>query len=318
MLMIQALLLCQGINRKTINKIYKQITSFQDIDEVLSALKKYSGNRGYVVSKSVLLQKMSEASLIIEEANKQGIQAISLVDDSYPKRFQLIDDPPAIIYVKGDLKPFEQGINIAIIGTREPTIHGAKMAMHLGELFAKRGCNVIGGLALGCDTFAHQGCLQGKGKTLAVLAGGVDKVYPVSNRKLSDEILDNGGILMSEYQPGVKPFRSYFVDRDRLQSALSEVVIVVETDIKGGTMHTVAYSQQQNKILAAYKHPDKYALEPKCQGNNELINSGKAIPIDSENTIADLVQKAKKLKYSYSDRFKSDNAENEATQIRFF
>lgn len=314
-IIIQALLLCKGINRKTISKVYKQVMGIKDYDDILYIVNS-STNINNQINKDVLLSNISKAYDIYEKSKVQEIQLISIADQTYPSRLRLIDDPPAILYVRGDLHPFETGKNVAIIGTREPTSHGAKVAEHFGIQFAQRGCNVISGLAIGCDTFAHVGCLTGGGKTLAVLPGGVDHVYPASNRNLAEDILINSGALISEYKPGEKPFKSNYVERDRLQSAFSEVIVVVETDIEGGTMHTVNFTIEQNKILAAYKHPKEYINEPKIQGNIALINNGKAIPVDSVENISELVSRAE-FKYKETNHLKPEN-ENGIEQISFF
>lgn len=125
----------------------------------------------------------------------------------------------------------------------------------LGSGYWETGATVVSGLAIGCDTAAHSGCLSVHGETIAVLAHGLDRVYPAVNRELVGEILDTGGCLLSEYPPKTRPFPANFVERDELQAGLSDGVIVVETGVKGGTMHTVRFSQEQRKPLACVKHP---------------------------------------------------------------
>jgi len=291
-LLIQALLLLKGVNRKTVYKLYKSSLLAKSDDELFQTLYKYFNNRNIYFTIEDFNNKIKQAEQIFHNAQNNNIEVISIADKIYPSRFRNVDDPPVILFYKGDLSHFEKGINIAVIGTREPSSHGAKIAERLGKHFAEKGCNVISGLAIGCDTFAHRGCLIGGGKTLAVLPGGLDIIYPSSNRELAEHILKSGGALVSEYPPRVKPFRSYYVDRDRLQSAFSEAIVVVETDIKGGTMHTVEFAKNQRRILAVYKHPEKYLLEPKCQGNIRLLNADEAFPIDSEDSIVELIQRA--------------------------
>lgn len=292
-LIIQALLLFNGVSRKTIYKLYNKVLNFDDHDFLLSELKLIIGERGRDFNKSMLNQKIDLAKKTYDEAINKKIQIVSIFEDNYPMRFRLIDDPPVLIYVRGDLDRFNKGINVAIIGTREPTNHGIIVAERLGGNFASKGCNVVSGLALGCDASAHVGCLKANGGTLAVMPGGVDRIFPASNKKLGNEILDKGGALISEYPIGSSPFKGNYIDRDRLQSAFSECVIVVETDIKGGTMHTVKYTEEQKKILACYKHPEKYSNEEKVRGNNWMLFEKNAIPIKSDDDIDNLLIKLK-------------------------
>lgn len=285
---IQALLLLPGISRKTIYKFLMDVDKLAD--DALSLFEQfYLFSKSTKFSKSDFFASINQAESIIRKSEDKGIQAISILDTEFPSNFRKIDDPPVLIYVKGNIQPFIDAKNVAIIGTREPTKHGVKAAQRLGVQFTQKGCNIVSGLATGCDTFGHMGCLEVNGKTAAIMPGGVDFITPVSNKDLAKEILEKDGVLISEYRPGTKPFRSFYVDRDRLQSALSEAVVVVETDIQGGTMHTVNFSIQQNKILACYKHPDKHLFENQTRGNTMLIKEKNAIPINDESTIIEII-----------------------------
>jgi len=195
-----------------------------------------------------------------------------------------IPKPPAILYYKGDTKCAAPP-GVAVIGTREPTDWGYKSGERIATCCSERGFTVVSGLAVGCDTSAHEGALAATGATIAVLAHGLDTVYPAVNRKLADRILDAGGMLVSEYPPGTELRANQLVERDRLQSALSRAVIVVETDVKGGTMHTVGFASAQGRRLAALSHPDGLLHEPKVQGNQELIRTGKATPLPDNDAL---------------------------------
>jgi DNA processing protein len=159
-------------------------------------------------------------------------------------------------------------------------------------LFAERGFVIVSGLAKGCDTVAHRGCLDAHGKTVAILGGGIDYIYPKENRPLADEILNTGGCLLSEYKPGMKPQPSFFVERDRLQSGLSQAVIVIETDVKGGSMHTVGFALSQNRLVACLGgHSGKYLSHPKVQGTKLLISDGKASRLSNLEEVESFLEK---------------------------
>lgn len=182
-----------------------------------------------------------------------------------------IEDPPVTLYVKGDARCLNDIFSIAVVGTRHPSEYGEDAAYKLGSLLAKKGITVIGGLAEGCDTAAHKGCLKSNGRTIAVLAHGLDRVYPAQNKKLAEDIFLNG-CLISEYPPGEPANKGNFIQRDRLQSALSAGIIVVETDIAGGTMHTVYYCLRQDRMLGCIKHPSGYR-QSQSRGNELILKA---------------------------------------------
>ena len=149
----------------------------------------------------------------------------------------------------------------------------------------------MSGLALGCDTYAHQGCVEASGKAVAVMAHGLDYIYPKANTNLADLILKTGGVLVSEYPPGVKPEKWFFTARDRLQSALSDIVIIIETGLKGGTQHTIKAAIEQKKKLICVSPVDPYLDHEKTQGTLKLIRDGKAYPIGSSVELPALIER---------------------------
>ena len=208
-----------------------------------------------------------------------GVQAFSYHDEEYPSRLRTIPDPPAVLFVRGAASSLHAIKSVAIVGTREPTPYGIKVAEKSGQTAAEAGFTVISGLAHGCDTCGHVGCLEGHGVGIAVLAHGLDRIYPAANRELADRLIEQGGCLVSEYPVGTTPFRSAFAERDRIQSGLADGVLVIETDVKGGTMHTVRFARDQNRPLACIAHPEKWLHEDKTKGNQQLIRDGWASPI---------------------------------------
>ena len=217
----------------------------------------------------------------LNRGSECGVRAISFHDDEYPARLRKISDPPALLFVKGDLQGLHAPRALAVVGTRKPTPNGAALALRSGHIAVESGYAIISGLALGCDTSAHEGCLQAGGTGVAVLAHGLDRVYPASNRDLADRLLDNGGCLTSEYPVGMTPTRSAFAQRDRIQSGLSDGVLVIETDIRGGTMHTVRFALEQERALACIHldHLERFHSEVTTRGNRKLVEQGDAQPI---------------------------------------
>ncbi len=222
----------------------------------------------------------------LAEGQDAGLEAIPFFDQRYPRRLRNIDDPPAVLFARGRIEALNIANSVAIVGTRKPTQFGERVAQKAGRFAAESGMVVVSGLALGCDAKAHEGCVEGRGVGVAVLAHGLDKVYPAANRDLADQILEYGGCLVSELPIGVKPARWTFAYRDRIQSGLSDGVLVIETDVKGGTMHTVDFSQKQRRSLACIDHPPQLRDEVQAQGNQRLINQGVAVPIADQPSLS--------------------------------
>ncbi len=242
-------------------------------------------------SNEQVARAMQRAETIRELCWKLNLTMTVFAEEDYPKRLVQIPKPPAILYVRGSQDSLAAPIIAAVIGTREPTKWGKRNGMRLSKELGRCDIVVVSGLAIGCDTMAHRGCLMGHGQTVAVLAHGLDKVYPAQNRELAEEIVYSGGCLVSEYPPGAPAFRNQFVDRDRLQIGLSDLLILIESGLEGGSMHTVRFSKEQAKPVGAIAHPDHYLNEPKTKGNQALILAGDAWPIRDIQSLANLFSK---------------------------
>lgn len=221
----------------------------------------------------------------LAQCHDAGVYAVPYFDERYPKRLRNIDDPPVVLFVKGQIEALHGARSVAIVGTRKPTSFGERAAHSAGKLAAESGIVVVSGLALGCDAKAHEGCVESDGVGVAVLAHGLDRVYPAANRDLADRILDCGGCLVSELPVGVKPTRWAFAYRDRIQSGLSDRVLVIETDVKGGTMHTVDFSRKQRRPLACIEHPPSVTPASQSKGNRKLIDEDAAVGISDSTAL---------------------------------
>ena len=289
--LIITLLNLPRVSRKTINSLIKiKVASRISIDEIKDMFiqGKLVNSRLSIPTDQAINEAIIKADEIIYESDKNGINYITILDDDFPNRLKYINDPPVIIYYKGNKKCILDDKSIAIIGTRTPTSHGEKISERLGYLFGKDNFVVVSGLAKGCDEFAHKGCVNIGGRSIAVLPCGLDTIYPARNKELAKLIIANNGCIVSEYPVGVKAFKSYFIDRDRIQSALSQAILVIESAEKSGTMHTVGFCIAQNKILACYKNIEKYSNNISTLGNIKLINDGRALAISSADDIHNL------------------------------
>jgi DNA processing protein len=205
---------------------------------------------------------LARAHDVLEDCRQQGIEALGLFDEDYPRRLLAIHDPPPLLFVRGSIDALHDERMVAVVGTREPTRDGRAATEQFTYALARAGWGIVSGLAKGVDTLAHRGALEQRASTVAVMAGGLDRIYPRENVELAAAIVESGGALIAEVPPGVTPRRSHFVARDRLQSALAVAVVVAQTGIEGGTMHTVRYAAAQGRPV--------FCARPACEDEQSL------------------------------------------------
>ena len=276
-----ALMRFKGVGRKKALAVVDRPVDEVDVRSACPALMAaMSGGRVLRITEPELVEAWKRSEEGLRGAAEAGVRAISYYDDDFPARLRAIPDPPAVLFVKGDAHGLYSPKTLAVVGTREPTSFGKEVAQRSGRTAAEAGFAIVSGLAHGCDAYAHEGCLEADGRGVAVLAHGLDKVYPAANRGLAARLLEKGGCLASEYPVGTAPARAAFAERNRLQSGLSDAVLVIETDVKGGTMHTIRFALGQQRPVACVDHPDRWRGEDKAQGNRQLIRdgTGRAIP----------------------------------------
>jgi DNA processing protein len=210
-----------------------------------------------------------------DAAQKAGAYIISALDEGYPALLSATKDDPFILFVKGTLFQTPEK-SVAIIGTRQPTKHGEMITRRITDFFCSQRWSVVSGLALGCDGIAHRAAIEAGGHTVAVLAHGLQTVSPSQHRKLAEEILSSGGALVSEYRFGQGAMPNQFVKRDRTQAGLSRGVVMIQSDLKGGSLHASRAALDYERWLAV-PYPtaaDQQANEPKIQANLMIANSG--------------------------------------------
>jgi DNA processing protein len=275
-----SLMKLKGFGRRAALKIVDKPIGETDLGGCREALvARVSRSPQARVSTTELLDAWAKSKEQLDQSQNAGVQAFSFYDAEYPRRLRKIPDPPAVLFLKGKTDGLYATRSLAVVGTREPTSYGEEVAQRSARTAVESGFVIVSGLAHGCDAYAHRGCIEVHGVGVAVLAHGLDKVYPAANRDLAERLLEEGGCLISEYPVGVTPVRSAFAERDRIQSGLSDAVLVIETDVKGGTMHTVRFARKQQRLLACIAHPERCLVEDKTKGNQKLIKDGWATPI---------------------------------------
>lgn len=213
---------------------------------------------------------LNDAENIIKKCNINKIDIIEYGNKNYPFCLSVIENPPIVIYVKGNLPDFDNIPTISIVGPRKVSDFGKKAAFSLGFRLAKAGFNVVSGGALGTDTFAHAGALKAQGITVLVMACGILSDYLKENAGLRDTV-SKVGCLISEYPPEVSASRYSFPVRNRIISALSLGTVIIEAGEKSGALITARHAYEQGRDVFVIPHSPK---DKGCEGSNALLRDG--------------------------------------------
>ena len=223
------------------------------------------------LARSSLREKGMEVSdRILGDCDRLGLRILTIQDGDYPERLREIPDPPAVLYIRGTLPRFDEEVAIGVVGARKPSPYGEKVAAQLGLELARDGALLVSGIAQGIDSIALKGALQGGGRVVSVLGGGVDVPYPWQNRYLYEDVAAVGA-LISEYPPGTPPNGEHFPIRNRIISGLALGVVAVECAIHSGTMKTIDHAVEQGRDLFAV--PGNIDA-PMSEGPNWLLRHG--------------------------------------------
>ena len=198
------------------------------------------------------------------------ISVLCFLDDIYPARLRMLPEAPSVLFFQGNLTALKRR-TVSMVGSRSASYKGLEATRRISEDLSASGISVISGLAYGIDAAAHQGCLKGGSPTIAVLGCGLDQDYPAENAALRHKLLDQGGLLISEYIPGEKPLGWHFPFRNRIISGLGDCLIVMEARIRSGSMTTVAHALNQGKDVFVYPGDPE---SKKSDGNHQLLREG--------------------------------------------
>lgn len=230
------------------------------------------------MKQSIRIFPKSEAEKIFEKVEGLGAFLIFLGDKGYPEALAATEDAPPFLVAKGHQHLLGKQ-TIAIVGTRNASSNGRRMAFEIAQTLGENGLVVVSGLARGIDTHAHQGALETG--TVAVLGGGIDVYYPKENRDLQDNIAQTG-LILSEHIPGSQPQAQNFPRRNRVISGLSIAVVVVEAALRSGSLITARLASEQGRdVFAVPGHP----MDPRAKGPNKLIREGALLVEDAEDVL---------------------------------
>ena len=234
---------------------------------------------------SEAITKINEVRAFLSGLDSRGIGVVTFFDETYPCLLKNIDDPPPILYVKGSLLP-EDRVGVAVVGSHRASDSGKKMAFKISQSLAREGITLISGLALGIDTAAHLGALKGGTRTLAAIGSGFDRIYPLENRSLADEIVREGALL-SEYRSDTEVTVGGLLARNRIVTGMSLATVVVEALlIASGTMDAARRAISQGRRLYVLKWNDGSVKDEIAE---RLIREG-AVPLMDDSGFEHLIR----------------------------
>ncbi len=281
---IIALMMVRGLGIKTVSKLIEAARSTEEIFFYkASDLREITGRS---LDISADLSSIREGTEFLEEMRfieREGIRAISLLDEDYPDLLRHINDPPPVLFVKGSLPEIDT-CAIAVVGSRRCSVYGINMSEKISYSLAEKGITVVSGMARGIDTAAHRGALKAKGMTVAVLGSGFSNIYPPESECLAGQISDYGAVI-TEYTSKVEPLKANFPRRNRIISGLSRGVVVVEAGHKSGAMITAGIALDQGREVFAVPGRVDTVFS---KGTNYLIQNGAKLVADIEDILEEL------------------------------
>lgn len=214
------------------------------------------------------------------------IDSVDINSPDYPSLLKEIQNPPAEIYILGKLpENLDSRTKIAIVGTRKATGEGRLLAKNIAEKFSSQGIIIVSGLAMGIDTAAHEGALSGGSPTIAVLACGLDSIYPRQNENLAKKIIESGGAIISEYPAGAPAMPHQFLERNRIVSGLSIATVVIEAPYDSGALVTARLAAEQGRDVFVFPGSVNHQ---NYKGSHKLIRDGAILVSSIEDIIEDL------------------------------
>lgn len=288
---ILALLTLPGIGPKTVLKLGNALPSPIEDSQLPQIVTKVKRS----VDPQAVADALVNAESELQRAADLGIYAMSYYEPDFPEGFRRAVDsegkhvPSVLFFYRGNRELLREP-GVAVIGSRNAAEPALKASHMLSKRIAQRGITIVSGLALGCDTAAHEGALTAEGgTTIAVVGNGLDHVYPTPNKDLAARILAAGGLIISEYRMGTKATPATLISRDRLQTALSNAVLVAQSSANGGTMHAAKAAYHSGKPLYVVRYKDeRFDNSPATSGNHLLLKEFGAEPAGPFTTSSQL------------------------------
>jgi len=272
-----------GIGRVRLSQLLKRFGTLERAWQAPAGELRPAGLESKVIQQIAAQRPKIDPNEELDRLEEYGVRALTWDDTAYPPRLKEIYDPPPVLYVRGELYDADEWA-VAVVGTRRPTPYGRQVAEEMAFALARNRICVVSGLARGIDSIAHKAALEAGGRTVAVLACGLDIVYPPEHARLAREIMEQGA-LVSDYPLGTQPRGDYFPRRNRIMSGLSLGVLVVEGDVKSGAMITARLALEQNREVFAVPGS---IFSPQSRGTNSLIQEGAKLVQRVEDILEEL------------------------------
>lgn len=221
--------------------------------------------------------------------NNLTTQKIDLQSELYPQCLRAIKNAPRIIYARGNLDLLRHEKSVSVVGTRDASANGLIITDRLTKYLVENKIVIVSGLALGIDTQSHQSCLDASGKTIAVLAHGLDSIHPSQNKHLGFNILSASGLWISEHPDGVSPQKHFFVLRNRIQVGLSKASVVIEASVSSGTTSHANFCVEEKHPLFAVLPDPSNRLGLHYQGPKMMVEKLGAIPLVNRNDYSKII-----------------------------
>lgn len=267
-----ALSFIDGVGRNKLVTLAKSRVDFtQSLDDLIKLVTK-----DHLIDTSKIKQKTDEQYALSE---KYSGEIISILDPRYPKSLLNLSDAPALLFCRGNLNLLDTNA-VGVIGTRSPTAHGEILNRKVTKWLTSKNFTIVSGLAIGHDTIAHDECLNNHGLTIAVLAHGLDTIYPKKNTDLFNRILNENGLLLSEYPYLMPLYKQSLVQRDRIQAGLSKAIFLIQSSTTGGSLHASRSIMKYNRYLVAVNQS-----KTDISNNPENISANLSLINDDKDTI---------------------------------
>lgn len=276
--------------------------------------RKSSGIFNSAELKKMSLTPLTDSLRVLGDCNKEGIKTVALGDKNYPYCLSVIDNPPLVLYYKGESPDFDNNPSICIVGPRNVSEFGKKAAYSLGYRLARSGMTVISGGAVGADAYAHAGALKAEGKTVVVMGSGIAIDYPIENKSLRENVIRRGCVI-SEYPPYVNATKYTFPIRNRILSALSLGTVIIEAGQRSGALITARHALEQGRdVFVIPGSPDK----PEYSGSNQLLRDGAKPLLDASDIFNEYIVRFPdkiNIERAYSSRIITDKKAHTSKKI---
>ena len=281
---IMRLIRSENVGTRT---FYSLVKMFGSATKALEKVQEMSLNGGR--QKPIKLCAKADVARELDKLSGFGAGVLTYADDAYPKLLKYVSDAPPVISYLGNKSIFSQRF-CSIVGARNASLNGQNFASNIAKQLSQNNINVVSGLARGIDTAAHKASIP---NTVAVIAGGLDHIYPPENAKLFQEIAEKGAII-AELPIGSVPLGQHFPQRNRIISGMAMVTLVVEASLKSGSLITARMALEQGREVCAVPG---FPMDPRCQGTNKLIKDGAAL-IESFEDVMTLLNQSNAIEKS--------------------